>query len=71
MTKLKNPSSTEEKDFEPAEILLEREQKTFWINFSLPEKTLLILWIETIRKCLWQIFWEKKDKLSAKWFLQL
>jgi hypothetical protein len=29
------------------------------------------LWIETIRKCLWQIFWEKKDKLSAKWFLQL
>jgi len=71
MTKLKNPSSTEEKDFEPAEILLEREQKTFWINFSFPEKTLLILWIETIRKCLWQIFWEKKDKLSAKWFLQL
>ena len=29
MTKLKNPSSTEEKYFEPAEILLEREQKTF------------------------------------------
>jgi hypothetical protein len=43
MTKLKNPSSTEEKYFEPAEILLEREQKTFLINFSFPEKTLLIL----------------------------